>query len=181
LDCLHGSLFQPRTPSPRAQANERRICRSSDYACSDVGIGYAPDAAVRRLYADVRAGELARDTVAALTKAMVLHPVAAGLAGLAGLLSLAPGFCAAFLAALTAALAFCAALAVLVVDFVNFAAVRRAVDDAAGDARLRSAYEVGAWTLLAATALLVPATVLLMLTCCSGRRERRGYFPKSSA
>lgn len=129
----------------------------------------------------MRVGELARDTVAALTKVMVLHPVAAGLAGLAVLLSLAPGFCAAFLATLAAALAFCAALAVLVVDFVNFAAVRRAVDDAAAaDGRLRSAYDVGAWTLLAATALLVPATVLLMLTCCSGRRERRGYFPKSA-
>lgn len=126
----------------------------------------------------MQVNDLARDAITSLTKVMVLHPVAAGLAGLAFFLSFATGFFTAFLATLTSGLAFCAALAVLVVDFVNFAAIRRAVDDDS-DGRLHADYQVGSWTLLAGTALLVPATILLMLTCCSGRRERRGYFPKS--
>ena len=155
-----------------------RPARSSDYACSGVGIGYAPDAAIRSIYPNVEINDLARDAIASLTKVMVLHPVAAGLAGLAFLLSFATGFFITFLSTLLSGLAFCAALAVLIVDFVNFSAIRRAVDDDS-NGRLHADYQIGSWTLIAGTAVLVPATILLMLTCCSGRRERRGYFPKS--
>ncbi|KAI1162962.1 pali-domain-containing protein [Nemania serpens] len=139
--------------------------------CSSSHIGYDPVAVIERSVNDVSFSDYAHDTARALTKVMVLHPVATGLAFISFFLSLGAGFVGSFLAALGAFVTFLVVLVVLITDFVSFAIVRSAVNDSSSS--VVASWGPAAWTTLVAAILCLFATVILLFTCCSARLHRR--------
>ncbi|KAK6219481.1 hypothetical protein LQW54_002214 [Pestalotiopsis sp. IQ-011] len=115
--------------------------------------------------------DFAGDTANALTRVMVLHPVAAGLSFISFLLALGAGVVGSFLAALVSLLTFVVTLVVLITDFVGFAVLKNAVNRADNGASA----EFGAcmWTLLAAAICNLIATVVVFFTCCSARLHKK--------
>lgn len=118
-----------------------------------------------------RISEAADDTTHGLTKAMILHPIATGVVFIAFALALGSSVVGSFLAAMVAFFGFLLTAAALICDFVLFSLVQSAVRDAGGDGR--SYYSTAAWTVLVAGILTLLASVILFLTCCRNRRQRR--------
>lgn len=145
--------------------------------CSPPTVGYDP----AQVVAD-RTGlnyySTAAGTARALTRVMILHPIAAGLAFMAFVLSLGAGTIGSLLASLAALVAFLATLVPLVTDFVMFGIIRSGVNDnrdvgSGARASARASFGSGLWTLLAAAVLLLAGTVVVFFTCCSARLRRR--------
>lgn len=113
-----------------------------------------------------------RDATHALTKVMILHPVATFLAFVAFLLALGAGLCGSLLAALTSLLAFVVTAVSLICDFVLFGIVRDKVNGGEGSGA-RARYSVGIWTVLAAGVCLLLGAVVVFFSCCSARMRRR--------
>lgn len=118
------------------------------------------------------------DTSKALTRVMILHPIACGLAFIAFLLALGAGFCGAIMAAVVAAITWIITLVVLVTDFVLFGIIKSHVNsDGSGS---HAYYSVGMWTILAATILLFFAALVVLFTCCSSRMHRQNRTSKEA-
>ncbi|KAI0406009.1 pali-domain-containing protein [Xylaria palmicola] len=152
-------------------------------SCSDSRVGYDPVAVIERNLGrggggdddDASLSDHAQSTARALTKVMVLHPIATGLAFISFFLALGAGFVGSVLAALGAFVTFLVVLVVVITDFVSFAIVRSAVNDIEDDTGVAAAASWGpaAWTTLAAAILCLLAAVILLFTCCSARLHRR--------
>jgi hypothetical protein len=116
-------------------------------------------------------GTASTDTSKALTRVMILHPVACGLAFIAFLLALGAGFCGALLASMVAAVTWLVTLVVMVTDFVLFGIVKNHVNkDGSGS---HAYYSTGMWTILAAMICLFFATFIVLFTCCSSRMHKK--------
>lgn len=102
---------------------------------------------------------------------MILHPIATGLAFIAFLLALGAGVVGSLLASLVSLLTFIVTLVALICDFVSFAIIRSAVNNANDG----SSAEWGAasWTTLVSAICSLLATVIVFFTCCSARMHRR--------
>ncbi|KAL8418103.1 hypothetical protein RB594_001646 [Gaeumannomyces avenae] len=139
--------------------------------CSPSMVGYDP-AEVINERTGLNYYSTAAGTARALTRVMILHPIAAGVAFIAFALSLGAGTFGSLLASLAALLAFFVTLVPLVTDFVMFGIIRSGINDNRNvDARAQ--FGAGLWTLLAAAVLLLVGTVIVFLTCCSARIHRR--------
>ncbi|KAI1826084.1 pali-domain-containing protein [Xylaria intraflava] len=149
-----------------------RDISTSGTACSKSHVGYDPVRVVENSLGDVSFSDAAHDTARALTKVMVLHPIATGLAFISFFLSLGAGFVGSFIAALGAFLTFIVVLVVLITDFVSFAIVRSAVNDSRSN-RVSASWGAASWTTLVAAILTLLASVILLFTCCSARLHRR--------
>lgn len=126
---------------------------------------------------DTSFSDATHDTVNGLTRVMVLHPVAAGIAFIAFLLALGAGFIGSLLAALVSLLAFIVTLVALVCDFVLFGVIKDHVNSGSDDSSGSSAsFSVAIWTILAAAICSLLGAVILFFTCCSARlhKKRRG-------
>ncbi|OBT47306.1 hypothetical protein VE00_02088 [Pseudogymnoascus sp. WSF 3629] len=145
------------------------ILTDSGNTCTKSHIGYSPVPVLDTLGAG-NYGSASKNTADALTRVMVLHPVACGLAFLAFLASLGASVFGSLCAALISSVAWLVTLVVLVTDFVAWGIVKKKVND---DGHSHARFEVGIWTLLAAFVVLFLGTLLELLTCCSGRREKR--------
>jgi hypothetical protein len=120
----------------------------------------------------------ATDSSKALTRVMILHPIACGVAFIAFLLALGSGFCGAILAAAVAAVAWLITLVVMVTDFVLFGIIKNHVNsDGSGS---HATYSIGMWTLLAAMILLFIATFIVLFTCFSSRMHRQDRGSKEA-
>lgn len=123
--------------------------------------------------ADIEGSSFSRaatDTTAALTRVMVLHPVACGLAFIAFLLAIGAGFCGSLLAALVAFVTWIVTLVVMATDFALFGVIKNHVNaDGTGS---NAYYSTGMWTILAAMIILLIGTVIMFLSCFSARRHR---------
>jgi hypothetical protein len=118
----------------------------------------------------------ATDSSKALTRVMILHPIACGLAFIAFLLALGSGVCGAVFASIVAAIAWLITLVVMVTDFVLFGIIKRHVNsDGSGS---HAYFTVGMWTILAAMILLFFATFIVLFTCCSSRMHRQNPTSK---
>jgi hypothetical protein len=118
----------------------------------------------------------AENTTKALTKAMILHPIACGLNFIAFLLALGAGWVGSLLASLVAALAFIVTLVVMILDFVAFSIIKSNVngdDDDVFDRGTRAHWGSAAWTTLAAAICSLLAMIILFFTCCSARIHKR--------
>lgn len=116
------------------------------------------------------------DTSKALTRVMVLHPVACVLAFVAFLTALGAGFCGAIIAAAFAALAWIVTLVVMITDFVAFGIIKRHVNrDGSGS---NAYFSTGMWTILAAMIILFLGTIVVLFTCCSSRMHRQNKVSK---
>lgn len=139
--------------------------------CTDSHIGYDPVGVIEGPVDDAVFSDYAQDTARALTKVMVLHPIATGLAFISFLLSLGAGFVGSFVSALGALVTFIVVLVVIITDFVAFAIVRSAVNDSRNEAV--ASWGPAIWTTLVAGILCLLAAVILLFTCCSARLHRR--------
>jgi hypothetical protein len=111
------------------------------------------------------------DSTKALTRVMILHPIACGLAFIAFLLALGAGFCGAILAASVAAITWVITLVVMATDFALFGIIKNHVNsDGSGS---HAYYSVGMWTILAAMIILFFATFIVLFTCFSSRMHRQ--------
>jgi hypothetical protein len=109
------------------------------------------------------------DTADALTRVMILHPIACGLAFIAFLLAIGSGFFGTFFASLVSAVTFIITLVVLATDFVAFGIIKNAVNnDGTGS---HAYYSVGMWTLLAAFIVLFFATFIVFFSCFTAGRH----------
>lgn len=111
------------------------------------------------------------DTADALTNAFILHPIACGLAFIAGLAALG-GVIGGLISTLVAAVAWIITLVVMAIDFAAFGIIKDHVNsDGSGS---HAYYSVGMWTTLAAMILLFVGMILVFFTCCTQRRKNRG-------
>jgi len=116
------------------------------------------------------------DTTKALTRVMVLHPVACGLAFIAFLLAAGSGVIGAVSAALVTAIAWIVTIVVMATDFVLFGIIKRHVNsDGSGS---YAHFSTAMWTLLAAMICLFFAFFIVLLTCCSSRIHRQSHVSK---
>lgn len=122
---------------------------------------------------------LSGGTSDSLTRVMVLHPIACGVAFIAFLISIGAGVVGSLAAALTAFVAWILVVIAMACDFTTFGIVRSHVnhDDSQSKARWGGAI----WMLVAAFVLLMPAMMLLVGTCLSARRERRAGRERHAA
>ncbi|KAI0012711.1 pali-domain-containing protein [Xylariaceae sp. FL0662B] len=152
---------------------------NGDDACSRSQVGYDPAAVVTSQVQSVDFSSNAATALRALTRVMILHPIATGLAFIAFLLALGAGVLGGLLASLVSLLTFLVTLVALVCDFVAFGIVRNEVndlfddDDNNGTAAASAHWGPAAWTLLASAICSFLATFVVFFTCCSARIHRR--------
>jgi len=117
------------------------------------------------------------DTTKGLTRVMILHPVACGLAFIAFLLALGAGFFGSITAAVVAGLTWVITLVVMAIDFALFGVIKNHVNnDGSGSSAY---YSTGMWTILVAMITLFLGMCIMLFTCCSARRHRnQGRMPK---
>jgi len=111
------------------------------------------------------------DTTKALTKVMILHPVATGVCFVAFLLTLGAGVVGSFLAALVALLSFVVTVVVLITDFVLFSIIKNNVND--DPTNSVAFYSTAMWTLLVAAICTLLGTIVVFFSCCSARFHRQ--------
>jgi len=141
---------------------------SSPNSCSSVGVGYSPSS-ISGFSA------ISNGTNDDLTQAMVLHPIACGLAFIAFLLAIGAGFCGSLLASLVGLLAWLLALIAMAIDFQYFGSIRDNVNNNSSN----SAYfGAGMWTILAAMIVLFFASIITFLSCCHSRRNKKKHHAK---
>jgi len=138
--------------------------------CSPSQVGYSP-ASVMSAIDGTDFSDYASDTTRTLTKVMILHPIACGLNFIAFMLALGAGFVGSFLASMVALLAFLTTAVALIVDFVLFSIVRSNVND--NDTGAHAYYGAAAWTTLVSGICSLIGTIVVFLTCCSGRLKKR--------
>ncbi|KAI1332712.1 pali-domain-containing protein [Xylariaceae sp. FL0255] len=141
------------------------------WQCSRKMIGYDPVAVIQSHVSGTHFDTYEHDTSRDLTKVMILHPIATGLAFISFFLALGAGFVGSFLAALGSFITFIVLVVVVITDFVGFGLVKRAVDNA--NSAVEAQWGVAAWTTLVAGILCLLATVILLFTCCSARLHKR--------
>jgi hypothetical protein len=148
-----------------------------DY-CYPKHIGYKP-AQIMAQIDGTSFSTAGTDTADGLTGAFVLHPIACGLAFIAGLVAIG-GVIGSFIGTIIAALAWILTLMVLAIDFTVFGIIKSHVNyDGSGN---HAFYTVGIWTTLAAFILLFFGFVIVFFTCCTERRKRKpgNYTEKTS-
>jgi small-conductance mechanosensitive channel len=115
--------------------------------------------------------DYATDTTRSLTKAMILHPIACGINFIAFMLALGAGFVGSFLASVVALIAFLTTAVAVIIDFVLFSIVRSNVNN--DNTGANAFYSTAAWTTLVSAICSLLGTIVVFLTCCSGRLHRR--------
>ncbi|KAK5019808.1 hypothetical protein BJ546DRAFT_598506 [Cryomyces antarcticus] len=137
--------------------------------CGAKTIGYDP----AQIMAEIDhqpTSSVAHATAAGLTRAMILHPIACGLAFLAFFLSLGAGVIGSLTGALVAFVAWVLTLAVMAIDFSLFGVIKNHINaDGSGSV---ASYGIAMWTVLAATVLLFFGMLIVFFTCCSARRDK---------
>ncbi|CAG8973666.1 hypothetical protein HYALB_00002232 [Hymenoscyphus albidus] len=140
--------------------------------CTGKHIGYNPAEFVQSLD-NTQYNRAQIDTTKALTRVMVLHPVACALAFIAFLFAAGSGFCGAIFGAVTATVAWIVTLVVMATDFVLFGIIKNHInDDGSGS---HAYFHTAMWTLLAAFICLFFGTLIVFFTCCSSRMHRQNH------
>jgi hypothetical protein len=142
-----------------------------DDVCSGSHVGYNPVRALEN-FSQYDLSNTRETTAKALTRVMVLHPVAAVLAFLTFVVAFfAHGVMASLIGTLLGVLTFIVSLVVMVTDFVWVAIVRNAVNDDADGSPAK--FSTAMWTTLIATICALIGTIVVFFACCSSRRKDR--------
>ncbi|PQE05236.1 ph-response regulator protein [Rutstroemia sp. NJR-2017a BBW] len=140
------------------------------YYCTGKHIGYSP-ASIMNQIESTSFSHASSDTTKALTRVMVLHPVACGLAFISFLLALGAGFIGSLLASIVAFLTFIVTVVVMACDFVLFGIVKNHVN---GDGSGSHAYfSESMWCVLAGMVAGLLGMLLVFVSCCSKRLHER--------
>ncbi|GAA5821769.1 hypothetical protein JCM10212_004797 [Sporobolomyces blumeae] len=113
-----------------------------------------------------------QDTVRAVTKAFVVHPIACGLAFLAFLIAACSDRIGFLFASFVTFFVFIVTVACVVLDIVFFYVVRRYIEDNF-DVNVDINYSAGTWITVAALACEFVAFFATCCACCTARRNRR--------
>lgn len=139
--------------------------------CSGTGVGYD----ISRAASQFAGANYNNNAVDRASNALILHPIAAGIAFLAQIIALASnqfGFlCASFIVFL----AFLVSLVCMVLDFALFGIVRNAINgNVVGSP---ASFGNATWITLGATASLLISVIFTLFACCCGgdRRSSRRY------
>lgn len=146
--------------------------------CSRKKLGYSP-ADVMAIADGTNYSDHAKSTTKALTKALVLHPIACGMNFIAFLLALGAGVVGSLLASLVALSAFIVTVVVMIIDFALFSIIKSKVNNS--DASANAHFSTAAWTTLASAICALLGTIVVFFTCCSSRLHSRHHSTKSSA
>jgi hypothetical protein len=145
--------------------------------CFPKVIGYNP-AAIMEAIDQTTFTTASIDTSKALTRVMILHPIACGLTFIAFLLAIGSGFCGAIFAASVAAISWIITVVVMATDFVAFGIIKNHVNsDGSGS---HATFSVGMWTILAAMIILFFGTFIVIFTCFSSRIHRQNHTNKET-
>jgi hypothetical protein len=107
----------------------------------------------------------------ALTRVMILHPIACGVAFIAFLVSIGAGVVGSLAGALVAFVAWLLTLIVLATDFTVFGVVRHHVNE--DSSRSEAHFGSAIWMLVAAFVLLFFGMSIVLFTCCTSRRQKK--------
>ncbi|KAK4685952.1 hypothetical protein P7C73_g4180, partial [Tremellales sp. Uapishka_1] len=105
-----------------------------------------------------------------LTKALILHPIATGIAFIAFLIAAASDHIGFLFASMVAFLAFIVSLAAMVIDFVLFGIVKHEINN---NTTANASFATAIWLTLAATVILFFASIIVCCGCFTGRRHKR--------
>ncbi|EME46390.1 hypothetical protein DOTSEDRAFT_22469 [Dothistroma septosporum NZE10] len=138
--------------------------------CTPRHIGYEPAWLTSKL-SGAQISYLSAGTSDSLTRVMVLHPIAAGVAFIAFLVSLGGHIIGSLASAAVAGLAWMLTLVAMAIDFTIFEIVKHNVNT---NERISSEASWGSaiWTLVAAFVLLGFGTAIVLLTSFGASRER---------
>lgn len=145
---------------------------SREDLCSSPRLGYSPLDVARGLDL-VTPATYVRTTSRALTRVMILHPIAAVLSALAFVFVFATPILGSALACLFSSGALTVAALAMISDFVLFGMVRSAVNQD-GRSGSRAEFGVAMWSVLVASICTFVATLFVLGSCCVGRSGRRG-------
>lgn len=161
---------------PAIRLIELSLTPPSSWSCSDSSIGYDPAQVIEDV-TNINYSNARSDSVEALTRVLVLHPIGTAALFVAFLLSLASGSTiVSILAMLVSFAAFIINAVALVIDFVLFTLLGNEINDATG---ADAAYGPAAWLALVAGILALIATIIMFITCCAGRRRKKRASRKS--
>ncbi|WVQ94619.1 hypothetical protein IAU59_001699 [Kwoniella sp. CBS 9459] len=167
------SFLEVRNSSQKLAFGVFGYCTNVDgggnHGCTDRRLGYD--------IADVT-GSLANftyvnDRLEGLTKALILHPIATGLAFLSFLIALCSDRLGFLFASLIAFFAFLVSLAAMVVDFVMFGIIRNQVNNNSSTINATAKFDNAIWLTLAATVILFFSTFIVCFETCTARRRTR--------
>ncbi|GFZ44487.1 hypothetical protein JCM24511_02209 [Saitozyma sp. JCM 24511] len=134
--------------------------------CSPRGLGYdiatASNAMTNYTYVN--------NSLTNLTKALVLHPVAAGIAFLSFLIALCSDHVGFLFASLIAFVAFLVSLVAMIIDFVMFGIIRHEINS---NTSASASFSTAIWLTLAATVVLFFASFIVCFECFGSRRRNR--------
>ena len=142
--------------------------------CTGTGIGYD----LSRVGGALGGVDYDNSSADRASKALILHPIACGLAFIAQIVALASVQFGFLFASLIVFLAFLVSLVCMVLNFAIFGIVRNAINgNVAGSP---ASYGNATWLVLAATISLLIATLFtLFACCCGGDRKERKYGRKN--
>jgi len=147
---------------------QREADRQNDQ-CSGTQIGYP----LSRLGGAVGGINYDNSSADRASKALILHPIACGIAFIAQIVALASVQFGFLFASLIVFLAFLVSLVCMVLDFAIFGIVRNTINsNVAGSP---ASYGNATWLVLGATVSLLIATLFTLFACCCGgdRKERK--------
>ncbi|WVR03113.1 hypothetical protein IAU60_000103 [Kwoniella sp. DSM 27419] len=146
-----------------------RASAAGRWVCSDRSLGYDV-ASLSGEFSNINYNNGHLET---LTKALILHPIATGLAFISFVIALLSDHLGFIFAALIALLAFIVSLVAMVIDFALFGIVRNHVRSEFGNVATAH-FENAIWLTLAATVILFFSTFIVCFeTCTARRRDRR--------
>lgn len=144
--------------------------RDSPDWCSGRRIGYAP-AHIIAAADHTQLGDIEAGTSDGLTRAMILHAIACGVAFIAWIVSIGAGVIGSLFGVLAALVAWILCLIVMATDFSLFGILRHHVNhDKSGS---RAHFGSAMWCLCVAFVLLFFAMIIVTFTCFSARREQK--------
>ncbi|PKS07558.1 hypothetical protein jhhlp_006162 [Lomentospora prolificans] len=147
--------------------------------CSEAKVGYNP-ADVMESVDGTEVASYSETTTKALTRVMVLHPVAAGLCFIAFILTLGAGAFGSFVASLIAFTAFLVTAIVMICDFVLFGILKADINEN-DDSESHAYFSIGMWCVLVSALCSLLASILVFITCCAGRFKKRRDVEKVPA
>ncbi|CAI6100224.1 unnamed protein product [Clonostachys chloroleuca] len=143
----------------------------SVFQCTKAKIGYDAADIMKTIAQPTNSWSWETETgLKALSVALIMHPIGSGVTFIAFLLSLPEGTCVSIMATLVSLLAAGVNICALVIDAVMFKSLEKAIKDAEVGF---SKYGVTYYLSLAVAIASAIAFILMLFTCCAGRRERR--------
>ncbi|KAJ7938349.1 hypothetical protein B0H13DRAFT_1942605 [Mycena leptocephala] len=137
-------------------------------SCTPTGVGYRIADEISAIGINAFSGAKAA-SLHGLTEGLVLHQIAAAVAGIAFLLAVCSHRLGYLFASAVAFIAFLFSLVCLILDFIIFGSVKSHVDQNNGTAKWGNAI----WMVLAATIVLFFASIATCFACVTARRHTR--------